>query len=217
MPLARNNPGAQIVAVEISQASMAQARQRLAAEKLTNARVEQADVMALPFADESFDHAFVCFLLEHLCQPAAALNEVRRVLKPGGTVTVIEGDHGSALFHPDHAAAHEAIDCQVELQRRAGGDAGIGRRLRPLIEAAGFDNICVTPCPVYVDADSPRLAEGFIRRTFAAMIASIREPAIAADLITPGRFDEGIAALERTAEPGGTFCYTFFKATARKG
>lgn len=36
----------------------------------------------------------------------------------------------------------------------------------------------------------------------------------AAGLIDPERFDTGIAALERTAAPSGTFCYSFFKATA---
>ena len=44
---------------------------------------------------------------------------LKAVLKPGGTITVIEGDHGSTYFHPDSEAAHEAIRCQVELQRRS--------------------------------------------------------------------------------------------------
>ena len=44
---------------------------------------------------------------------------------------MIEGDHGSAYFHPDSAAARAAIACQVELQARAGGDALIGRQLYP--------------------------------------------------------------------------------------
>ena len=39
------------------------------------------------------------------------------LLRPGGTITVIEGDHGSAYFHPESAAADAAIQCQVELQR----------------------------------------------------------------------------------------------------
>jgi hypothetical protein len=47
------------------------------------------------------------------------------------------------------------------------------------------------------------------------MIAGIREPAIAAGLTDPKRFDAGIAGLGRAAEPGGVFCYTFFKAVAR--
>jgi len=44
----------------------------------------------------------------------------KRLLSPGGTLTVIEGDHGSAYFHPKSAAADAAINCLVQLQRDAG-------------------------------------------------------------------------------------------------
>jgi hypothetical protein len=47
------------------------------------------------------------------------------------------------------------------------------------------------------------------------MIEGTRDAAIAAGLSTPAAFDAGIADLHRTAAPDGTFCYTFFKATAR--
>ena len=67
---------------------------------------------------------------------------------------------------------------------------------------------------MYVDAGRPDLADGFIRKTFTAMIAGIREPAVAAGLLDAERFDAGIADLLRTAEPDGSFHYTFFKATA---
>jgi hypothetical protein len=65
---------------------------------------------------------------------------------------------------------------------------------------------------VYVDGTRPDLAEGFTRRTFTAMIRGVREPALAAGLMGAEAFDEGVRALERTAEPDGVFCYTFFKA-----
>lgn len=138
------------------------------------------------------------------------------MLRPGGSLTVIEGDHGSALFHPDDPAARNAIQCQVALQRAAGGDAEIGRRLHPLIAAAEFRDVRVSPRPIYVDGSRPELADGFIRRTFAAMIAGVREEAIRAGLTQAAAFDVGLRALHRTAEPDGTFCYTFFKATASK-
>jgi hypothetical protein len=70
---------------------------------------------------------------------------------------------------------------------------------------------------VYVDSSRPELVEGFTRRTFTAMIEGVREFAIAGGLIAPGRFDEGIRDLCRTAEDGGTFCYTFFKGVGVRG
>ena len=141
---------------------------------------------------------------------------LKDMIKPGGTITVFEGDHGSTYFHPDSAAAYDAIRCQVELQRAGGGNANIGRELYPLLAQAGFGEVRVSPRMVYVDSSRPRLVDGFTRKTFTAMIEQVREQALAARLITPARFDEGIRALHRCAEPDGVFCYTFFKAFAAK-
>lgn len=212
--LARRSPDARFVAVDIAAASLAAAKAKTDAAGITNVRFQQADVFALPFARASFDHVFVCFLLEHLPRPLAALARLKEVLKPGGTITVFEGDHGSTYFHPDSEAAHEAIRCQVELQRAAGGNANIGRELYPLLRQAGFAAVRVSPRMVYVDSSRPQLVEGFTKKTFTAMIEGVREAAIGAGLIAPERFDAGIRALYRAAEADGVFCYTFFKATA---
>jgi hypothetical protein len=60
--------------------------------------------------------------------------------------------------------------------------------------AAGFDAVRVSPRIVYVDASRPDLVDGFIRKTFTAMIEGIREPAIAAGLIEAEHFDAGVQA-----------------------
>lgn len=213
--LARRNPGACITAIDHSAASLAEAAQRLAGEGIGNVQLIQADLDALDLAAASFDHIFVCFVLEHLPDPRASLARLRPLLRPGGVMTVIEGDHGTICFHPEDAAARAAIACQVELQRRAGGDANVGRQLYPLLAAAGFRNIQVSPRMVYADASRPAWVDGFTRRTFTAMIEAIRAPALAAGLLPADEFDQGIQALHRTAEaPDGVFCYTFFKAIA---
>jgi SAM-dependent methyltransferase len=214
VPLARYSPGARIVSVDISADSVAQAKAKVDAAGLRNVQFRQADIYALPFDAQSFDHVFVCFVLEHLSRPIDALTTLKRLVRPCGTITVIEGDHGSAYFHPDDDAAHAAIRCQIELQRTAGGNALIGRQLYPLLQQAGFDAVRVSPRMVYVDASRPHLVDGFTRKTFTAMIEGVRRQAIGAGMIDPERFDAGIRALYRTAEADGVFCYTFFKAIA---
>ena len=99
--LARNSPGAHIVAFDHATTSLARAIERVTAAGLPNVEFLHADLFALPFEPASFDHAFICFVLEHLSNPVAALQLVKRLLKPGGKVTVFEGDHGSAYFHPE--------------------------------------------------------------------------------------------------------------------
>ena len=213
--LATNSPAARIVSIDISPESLAAARERTRAAGVGNVVFQRADIYALPFAPASFDHVFACFVLEHVPRPAEALSAMRRVLKPGGTLTVFEGDHGSTYFHPESAAARKAIACLVELQARAGGDSLIGRSLYPLVAGAGFHDVIVSPHMIYVDASRPHLVEGFTKRTFTAMVEGVGERALAEGLVDEAAWQRGIRDLYRTAEPDGTFCYTFFKAVAR--
>ena len=212
--LAAQSPDAHITAIDVSAASVQAAREAVRAAGFNNVTFQQADIFQLPFPPASFDHLFVCFVLEHLAQPVAALRALRTVLKPGGTLTVIEGDHGSAYFHPDSELARRAVQCQVALQARAGGNALIGRALYPLLVEAGFADVRVSPRMVYVDGSKPALIDGFTRKTFTTMIEGVRWGAIEAGLMSEAEFDQGIADLVRTAEADGVFCYTFFKAVA---
>ena len=209
--LSRSSPGAIITAVDRSPDALEVARNRLAVDGVVDVRLVEADIDALPFQPATFDHLFVCFVLEHLPRPQKSLAALKSLLKPGGTLTAIEGDHGSTLFHPENVGARRVIAAQVALQRRAGGDATIGRRLHPLLTTAGLVDVAVEPRTVYVDARDPAGRDDFVCSTFSAMMAGIREPAVAAGLTTAPEFDAGVRALRRTAEADGTFCYTFFK------
>ncbi len=214
--LAKNSPGSRIISIDISEDSIATAKIRARAAGITNVTFQQGDILNLSFEPDSFDHIFICFVLEHLPDPSTALNILKNYLKIGGSITVIEGDHGSTYFYPESETAHKAINCQVELQERSGGNANIGRELYPLLQRAGFGTIHVSPRMVYVDASRPELVEGFTKKTFTAMIEGVRESAIAAGLVDRTTFDKGIEDLYRTTESDGVFCYTFFKAVAIK-
>lgn len=214
--LAENSPGAKITSVDISPDSVEKAKALAARSGLTNVNFQAADIFRPPFGDETFDHVFVCFVLEHLSEPVKALAALKRVLKPGGTITVIEGDHGSCYFYPESAAARKAIQCLIDLQKDAGGNSLIGRELYPVLAAAGFQEVRVSPRMVYVDDSRPKLVEGFTKNTFTAMVEGVRGQALAARLIDAATFDKGITDLYRTTAPDGTFSYTFFKGTAIK-
>jgi SAM-dependent methyltransferase len=213
--LARNSPGANFVSIDISPESLDRARKHVSGEGLPHVSFCQADIGHLPFPDGTFDHVFVCFTLEHIPDPLPALENLRKVLKPGGTLTVIEGDHGSALFHPDTRAAHLVIDCLVTLQREAGGNALIGRELEHLAIDAGFIDVRVSPLQTYASPGIPGSTDA-VRRIFIAMIEGVREQAIAGGLVDTELWNEGIRDLYRTTEQNGMFCYTFFKVVGRK-
>lgn len=214
--LATENPAARITAVDVSDASIEQARLRINREGCRNVEFLRADIFDLPFEDERFDHAFVCFVLEHVARAEDALRSVRRVLRPGGTITTIEGDHGSWFCHPHTPEASRVVECLIEVQARLGGDALIGRRLYPLLYAAGFVDVHVSPRMVYVDGSRPDLIEGFSRNTFIAMVEGVREQALSLALVDAAAWQKGVADLYRATEADGTFCYTFFKGCGTK-
>jgi SAM-dependent methyltransferase len=214
--LAEKSPRARFVSIDVSKESLAEAKGKTDAAGFRNVEFCRADIFTLPFEKDSFDHVFVCFVLEHLRRPLDALTILKNLIRPGGTITVIEGDHGSTFFHPDSPTARDAIQCQVRLQQKAGGDAMIGRQLCPLLVQSGFDDVRVSPRMVYVDSSRPNLVEGFTKKTFTAMIEGVREAAIAGGMTNPDHFDAGIRALYRTTEHDGVFCYTFFKGFGTK-
>ena len=145
--LARNSPEAEITSVDISPDSVAAARAVAEREGITNVTFQVANIFELPFVPGSFDHVFICFVLEHLPRPERALDVAVSMLRPGGSITVIEGDHGSTFFYPLNPLSQRAIDCLVDLQSRSGGDALIGRRLFPLLTEAGLQTTLLAKDP----------------------------------------------------------------------
>lgn len=214
--LLRNSPDARFTAIDVSQDSLCAARARVREAGLENVTFTRADIFSMPFPDESFDHVFVCFVLEHLANPLDALLGLKKKLKKGGTITVIEGDHGSTYFHPDSRAAWQTIQCLIDIQAQMGGNALVGRQLFPLLTAAGFHDVNVSPRMVYADSSRPGYVDGFTKNTFIAMVEGVREQAIGSGSISEEQWESGIRDLYRTTEPDGTFCYTFFKGVAIK-
>ena len=76
-----------------------------------------------PFEEEAFDHVFVCFVLEHLQDPVGALSCLKKVLKRNGSITAIEGDHGSWYCYPESPEARRTVQCLIEEQADLGGDS----------------------------------------------------------------------------------------------
>lgn len=214
--LARNSPNAEFTAIDLSEESLRAAKERVSSKGFTNVTFHQSDIFHMPYEDDSFDHLFLCFVLEHLSNPIEALLCLRRVLKRGGTITVIEGDHGSTYFHPESPVARKTIQCLVDIQANMGGNPLVGRQLYPLLKKSKYDDIRVSPRMIYVDSSKPDLVEGFTKNTFIAMVEGVKEQAIRSSLMQEADWDQGIRDLYRTAGEDGTFIYTFFKGKALK-
>ena len=112
-------PG-QVVGVDdgITQIEVATAR----GTGVPNVSFRVANCYSLPFEDNTFDRVFSHALLEHLAEPARAVREMWRVLKPGGVVGVCSPDWGGFILSPPSATLTEAVAAYTALQSRNGGD-----------------------------------------------------------------------------------------------
>jgi ubiquinone/menaquinone biosynthesis C-methylase UbiE len=211
--IAPKNPDSKFISIDISEESVQKADVLIQSLNIHNVEFQVGTIFDLKFQEESFDHIFVCFVLEHLPNPKEALCSLKKVLKKGGTITLIEGDHGSTFFYPYSHYAQAAIHAQVKLQSENGGNALIGRQLYPLLVSSGFKECKVSPRMVYVDSSKPDFIEGFTKNTFTAMIEGIRAKAIKNSIMDATSFDRGVQDLYRTTQMDGVFCYTFFKGS----
>lgn len=214
--IASKNPDTNFISIDISNDSLKEAKQMTKSFGILNVNFMQADIYNLPFDDESFDNVIVCFVIEHLKNPLQALWELKRVLKKGGVMMVIEADHGLTFFHPYSKSAYAVINCLVQIQKQHGGNSHIGRELCILLQSIGLSNISVSPRVVNANASNPQLRDGFVKNTFITMLEGIKETAIQMGIIDDVTFEKGIKDLYRTAKSNGVFNYTFFKGTAIK-
>lgn len=213
--LARRSPWAQFTCVDLNKESLDAARARMESAGVTNVRFHQADIRNLSFADERFDHVFVCFVLEHVDDAVQVLSEMRRVLKPAGTITVIEGDHGSCFWHPQTAESLAVWNGLIKAQQALGHDPLIGRTLFPLLRKAGFHVRHVAPRWVYADAGNPALLDGVVHKIIVPMVETAKSAVLDAKMLDEATWAKGVADLGQSGyPPQGTFFYTWFKGEA---
>lgn len=141
--LARRVAPGEVLGIDPSAAVLDLARGEAAGA--SNVGFEQADVMALPFADDSFDVVHAHQVLQHLGDPVGALREMRRVTRPGGLVAVRDSDYAAMTWFPASDGLDEWLELYHEVTAANGAEADAGRRLYSWVLAAGFDPADVVP------------------------------------------------------------------------
>ncbi|WP_447972791.1 methyltransferase domain-containing protein [Nitrospira sp. Kam-Ns4a] len=165
-----------VVGVDVAPSQVALAEATAAARGLTNVRFEAANVYRLPFSDGTFDVVFAHALFEHLSEPLAALEELRRVLRPGGLVALASPDWGGNLMAPAEPDVARALDVFKAIQTRNGGNPYVGRECGRLLERAGFADIrltamydCYEEVPLVAELLAQRIEEAVGRQAVAGL------------------------------------------------
>lgn len=213
--LARRNPGIHLTSIDISEESVEKATALVSELGVKNVTVKQADLFDHGFEKASFDHIFICFVLEHIKEPVKALEITKELLTKGGSLTLIEGDHGSGFWSPESLPSRLVWKGLIDSQYYLGHDPNIGRKLYPLLMESGFEPEYVEPRAVYADRSDPVLLDGVVNKIIVPMVYSAEQQVLEEKLLDYATWERGLKDLSAvSSDTEGTFFYTWFKGLA---
>jgi ubiquinone/menaquinone biosynthesis C-methylase UbiE len=171
---------------------------RLAADEGLGDRVELVvgDAHALDFPAASFDVAVAHTLVSHVRDPLTVLAEAARVIRPGGSVAVFDGDYASLTFGCDDPQLGQEMERAVQSMIMSA--PRVMRELPRLLPKAGL-RLFATQAHVYAEAGSSSFLLN-LAETYGPLAAST-------GLVPAAHVDAWLADQRRSAEDG-----TFFAA-----
>jgi len=208
-------PETKIQCVDASSAQVARARAALAEPvKEGRVKIDVADALRLPYRDNSFDGAFICWLLEHVQKPVEILAEVKRALKPGGVIYCNEVFNATFYVHPYSPAMlqfwFEFNDYQWSLK----GDPFVGGKLANYLIQAGYQNVTTKVLTHQYDNRMPKMRGTFIDYWTELLLSA------APGLIKAGRVtEETVREMTKESEklknaPDSVIFYSWIQARA---
>ncbi|MDH5737372.1 MAG: methyltransferase domain-containing protein [Gammaproteobacteria bacterium] len=114
-----------------------------ASEEL-NLHFATGDIYQLDFDDSIFDAIFASALIGNLKFPLKGIEELKRVLKPGGILGIKEFDHSANIAYPVPDFQEEIENLYNRLRISNGHDPDSGRKVKSYLHEAGFENINCT-------------------------------------------------------------------------
>jgi ubiquinone/menaquinone biosynthesis C-methylase UbiE len=174
------------------------------------ATLVEADARALPFADESFDHVWMMWFLEHVAEPPDVLREARRVLAGGGAITAIEVDYATCRAAPSTTALEALFGAMVQ-GMAASGWSDAGTRLPGWLYEADFREVD--------EGERPFSWQGEDLARQANYAADVMESALDSLALLPGTSREelrgGLHDLRSLpSQPGASLGWVVHKSTA---
>lgn len=215
--LLRRYPELHVTGVDASDDNLSRARAHLDSLPMAEGRYAcvRGDALALDFPASNFDAAFLCWVLEHVADPARVLSEARRCLQPGSFIAVTEVQNMSFFlnpYSPNTLAYWLAFnDRQLEL----GGDPFVGAKLGNLLLQVGFRDIRTRVHTIHLDNRAPGERAEFLA-FWSDLLLSGADGLLEAKKTTPEIVEGMREELDQVEhDPQAVFYYSFVQATAR--
>ncbi|MGO8998826.1 MAG: methyltransferase domain-containing protein [Polyangiaceae bacterium] len=219
--LLRHFPEIHVTGVDINDAQLAEARRYLGtvawAQGPAGPRYDivKMDATKLLFEPESFDCAFLCWILEHVSEPPRVLSEVRRVLQPGSPIVCSEVLNATFFVDPYSPDTLRYWMEYNDHQISVGGDPFIGAKLGNLLQSVGFRDVQTEVKTFHLDNRAPAERAEFITY-WTELLLSGAPALLAANKVSEDVVHGMTRELERVAsDPNSVFFYSFIQARAR--
>jgi len=215
--LLRHFPDLHVTGVDVADENLAKARANLERQPWTQDRWEVRKVGpdSLPFKVNTFDGAFLCWVLEHVGDPMRALSEVRRVLRPGSPVVCTEVQNASFFIEPYSPNTLQYWMAYNDRQWELGGDPFVGAKLGNLLQAVGYGEVQTEVKTFHLDNRVPGERAEFLEFWTELLLSGVPELEKAGAVDAP--VVEGMKLeLDRVGhDPNAVFWYSFVQARAK--
>ncbi|HKE00883.1 MAG TPA: methyltransferase domain-containing protein [Planctomycetota bacterium] len=215
--LLRRYPELHVTCVERNREQLERARAFLATVPWAAARhtLVEGDATMLDFEASTFDSAFVCWLLEHVPDPARVLSELRRVLIPGSPIVVSEVLNATFFLDPYSPNTLRYWMAFNDLQLELGGDPFVGAKLGNLLQAVGFRDVETFVKTFHLDNRVPGERAEFLAY-WTELLLSGSQGLLEAKRVSPEVVEGMRTELARVGrDPNAVFFYSFIQARAR--
>ncbi len=215
--LLRHFPELHVTGIEINDAQLAEAQRFLGTVPWAMGRytLAKADAMQLDYGPETFDSAFLCWVLEHVGQPARVLSEVRRVLTPGSPIVCTEVLNATFFIDPYSPDTMRFWTAFNEHQLEVGGDPFVGAKLGNLLQSVGYRDVQTEVKSFHLDNRDPGERAEFLAY-WSDLLMSGAPALLEAKRVEASVVDGMRKELARVArDPNSVFFYAAIQARAR--
>ncbi len=215
--LLRHFPELHVTGIDIQEEQLAEARRFLATVPWATGRYEirRMDAEKLEMEPESFDGAFLCWILEHVPSPQRVLSEVRRVLAPGAPVVCSEVLNATFFLDPYSPHTLRYWMAYNDRQLEMGGDPFVGAKLGNLLSSVGFRDVVTDVKTFHLDNRAPGERTEMLAY-WTDLLLSGAPALLEAGKVSQEVVDGMTRELDRVArDPNSVFFYSFIQARAR--
>ena len=214
--LLRHFPELHVTGVEINDEQLGEARRFLDTVSWAKDRytLTKADATQLDCERETFDSAFLCWVLEHVGHPSRVLEEVRRVLVPGSPIVCTEVLNATFFIDPYSPDTMRFWSAFNEHQLEVGGDPFVGAKLGNLLQSALFRDVQTEVKSYHLDNRDPGERTEFLAY-WSDLLMSGAPALLDAKKVEPSVVDGMREELARVArDPNSVFFYAAIQARA---